>query len=50
MYLIYDCEGTCIGTISQSGIDTTTICEVLEHADFRVRPVEQAGESWEYDE
>ena len=50
MWIIYDCEGEPVGTITDEAIHTTTIKQCLECGDFRVdlcEPYRVVKDEWE---
>jgi lipoprotein NlpI len=43
MYLIFDSEDTCVGTVLRHAVENTTIAEALTHHDFYLVEVDEMG-------
>jgi hypothetical protein len=43
MYLIFDSEDTCVGTVLRHAVEHTTIAEVLHCHDFYLVEVDEMG-------
>ena len=43
MYLIFDCEDTCVGTVLRHAVEHTTIAEALHRYDFYLVEVDEMG-------
>lgn len=43
MYLIFDCEDTCVGTVLRHAIENTTIAEALTKYGFYLVEVDEMG-------
>ena len=50
MYLIFDSEDTCVGTVLRHAVEHTTIAEVLHGGDFYLVEVDQMGNPMTYAE
>ena len=43
MYLIFNSEDTCVGTVLRHAVENTTIAEALHHYDFYLVEVDEMG-------
>lgn len=43
MYLIFDSEDTCVGTVLRHAVENTTIAEALHRHDFYLVEVDEMG-------
>ena len=50
MYLIFDSEDTCVGTVLRHAVETTTIAEALARESFYLVEVDEMGNPKAYTE
>lgn len=50
MYLIFDSEDTCVGTVLRHAVENTTIAEALHRYGFYLVEVDEMGNPKAYDE